>query len=198
MQTEAVRYRLFSAAVAFSALCVCTPVHSQSLGEVARQESERRKGAAPAKVYTNEDLSAAVAAGLPQGPPSAPAEVTPTEPSSTSKQSGRTVTEEDPVTHKVNVRTTAPPREDRDEQYWRVRFGEVRDKLARTTADLDAAQTNLAALDRAPKTPAIARERDIVATLVQRLQSEIRYRQLDVTKLQMYAEMNKVPAEWMR
>lgn len=199
MQTEALRRGLMSAAVALAALGVCTPdAQSQSLGDVARQEDERRKSTAPARVYTNEDLSAVVTSAA--SPASTPAEVTPpaAEPADATKQNGPTVTEEDPVTHKVNVKTTAPAREKRDEQYWRARSGEVREKLARTTADLEAAQANLAALDRAPKTPATARERGVVATLVERLQSEVRYRQLDVTKLQMHAETSKVPAEWIR
>jgi hypothetical protein len=106
--------------------------------------------------------------------------------------------EEDPETHKVNIRTTAPRREKRDEQYWRARSKDVRDRLAKATADLTAAQASLTALDGGPKTPANARERSVVSAAVERLQSEVRYRQQDVTKMQMHAEMNKVPAAWIQ
>ena len=106
--------------------------------------------------------------------------------------------EEDPETHKVNIRTTAPRREKRDEQYWRARAKDVRDRLAKATADLTAAQSSLAAIDGGPKTPAAARERSIVNAAVERLQTEVRYRQQDVTKMQMHAEMNKVPAAWIQ
>ena len=201
MQTDAIRNGLITAAIACAALGVCTPeAQSQSLGEVARQESERRRSAASTKVYTNEDLSAVPTTAA--SPGQAPAQVAPppaTEPSEGAQTAkGPTVTEEDPVTHKINVKTTAPAREKRDEQYWRARSGEVREKLAKATTDLEAAQTNLAALDRAPKTGATAREREVVASLVQRLQSEVSYRQQDVAKLQTHAEMNKVPPEWIR
>lgn len=201
MQTDAIRNGLITAAIACAALGVCTPdAQSQSLGEVARQESERRKSTASVRVYTNEDLSAVPTTVASPAP--APAQVAAppaTEPSDAAPTpTGPTVTEEDPVTHKIAVRTTAPAREKRDEQYWRGRSGEVREKLAKATADLEAAQTNLAALDRAPKTGASAREREVVAGLVQRLQSEVSYRQQDVAKLQTHAEMNKVPPEWIR
>lgn len=111
---------------------------------------------------------------------------------------GPTVMEEDPVTHTVNIRTTAPAREKRDEQYWRDRAKDVRERLAKASTDLTAAQSSLAALDGGPKTPAAARERAVVAATVERLQSDVRYRQLEVTKLQMHAEMKKVPADWVQ
>jgi hypothetical protein len=106
--------------------------------------------------------------------------------------------EEDPVTHSVNIRTTAPAREKRDEPYWRARAKDVRERLAKATADLEAAQAGLSALDSGPKTPATARERAVVAATVQRLQSELRSHQLEVTKMQMHAEMKKVPPEWIQ
>jgi hypothetical protein len=106
--------------------------------------------------------------------------------------------EEDPETHKVNVRTTAPAREKRDEQYWRARAKGLREQLAKSSADLAAAQSSLTALEKGPQTPAAARERSVVAAAVQRLQMEVHYRQQDVAKMQTHAEMNKVPPEWIQ
>jgi hypothetical protein len=37
-----------------------------------------------------------------------------------------------------------------------------------------------------------------VNAAVERLQTEVRYRQQDVTKMQMHAEMNKVPSAWIQ
>jgi hypothetical protein len=177
--------------------------HPQSLGDVARREAERRKDASrtPGRVYTNEDLGPIEPASTPlqpapsdsAGPAEEPKEVT-----AEAASTGPTVMEEDPETHKVNIRTTAPPREKRDEQYWRARAKDMRDRLAKSTADLTAAQSSLAALDSGPKTPATARERSVVSAAVERLQSEVRYRQQDVTKMQMHAEMNKVPSAWIQ
>jgi hypothetical protein len=190
-------------ATALILLGMVSTAHPQSLGDVARREAERRKDASrtPGRVYTNEDLG-------PVGPPAstplqpapvdpAPAAEEPVEVTSEAASTGPTVMEEDPETHKVNVRTTAPRREKRDEPYWRARAKDVRDRLAKATADLTAAQSSLAALDGGPKTPATARERSVVSAAVERLQSEVRYRQQDVTKMQMHAEMNKVPAAWI-
>jgi hypothetical protein len=180
---------------------VCT-THAQSLGDVARREAERRKdaGKAPGRTYTNGDLTAverSAAPVQPAQPDPAPPALEPAD-APAAANSGPTVMEEDPVTHTVNIRTTAPAREKRDEPYWRARAKDVRERLAKASADLDAAQSSLSALDSGPKTPATARERAIVAAAVQRLQSDVRYRQLDVTKMQMHAEMKKVPADWIQ
>jgi hypothetical protein len=178
-------------------------VNAQSLGDVARREAERRKDASrtPGRVYTNENLAPVEPPGAPLQPaatdPAATAEE-PTEVAAEAASTGPTVMEEDPETHKVNIRTTAPRREKRDEQYWRGRAKDMRDRLAKATADLTAAQSSLAALDSGPKTPASARERSVVSAAVERLQSEVRYRQQDVTKMQMHAEMNKVPSAWIQ
>ena len=178
--------------------------HAQSLGDVARREAERRKDASrtPGRVYTNEDVGLAAPAASTPLPP-APTDSTgpaeePKEVTAETASTGPTVMEEDPETHKVNIRTTAPRREKRDEPYWRGRAKDVRDRLAKATADLTAAQSSLAALDGGPKTPATARERSVVSDAVERFQSEVRYRQQDVTKMQMHAEMNKVPAAWIQ
>lgn len=178
--------------------------HPQSLGDVARREAERRKEASrtPGRVYTNEDLSAGeppiAAPSQPAQNDPAPSTQEPADLTAEDANQGPTVMEEDPETHKVNIRTTAPRREKRDEQYWRGRAKDVRDRLAKATADLTAAQSSLAVLDSGPKTPASARERSVVSAAVERLQSEVRYRQQDVTKMQMHAEMNKVPSAWIQ
>jgi hypothetical protein len=185
-------------------LGIVSTAHPQSLGEVARREAERRKEASrtPGRVYTNEDLGAVEPpASTPlQSASTDPTDVgeKPTEVTAEPASNGPTVMEEDPETHQVNVRTTAPRREKRDEQYWRTRARDVRARLAKATADLTAAQSSLAALDAGPKTPATARERSVVNAAVERLQSDVRYRQQDVTKMQMHAEMNKVPAAWIQ
>jgi hypothetical protein len=191
-------------ATALILLGMVSTAYPQSLGDVARREAERRKDASrtPGRAYTNGDL------GPVEPPASTPLPPAPTDPAGTAEEPNEvtaetastelTVMEEDPDTHKVNIRTTAPRREKRDEPYWRGRAKDVRDRLAKATADLTAAQSSLAALDSGPKTPATARERSVVSAAVERLQSEVRYRQQDVTKMQMHAELNKVPAAWIQ
>jgi hypothetical protein len=183
-------------------LVSAVPAYAQSLGDVARREAERRKELArtSGRVYTNDDLGAADTQAMPFQPVPTDAVSLPEAKAQTSPEpaAGPTVVEEDPVTHKINVKTTAPAREKRTEPYWRARAKEVRERLAKSTADLEAARSGLAALESGSQTPATARERAIAAAMVERLQEEVRYHQQDVTKLQMHAEMNKVPSEWIR
>jgi hypothetical protein len=201
-----IRLRLSRALLAtgcVTLLVSAVPAYPQSLGDVARREAERRKELArtAGRVYTNEDLGA-VEAPLTLAQPSQAESAIPTqeqgEASGEPTNTGPTVMEEDPVTHKINVRTAAPAREKRTEPYWRGRAKELRGRLAKSSADLAAAQSGLSALEGGPQTPATVRERAVAAAMVERLQEEVRSQQLDVTKLQMQAEMNKVPAEWIR
>ena len=174
-------------------------VHAQSLGEVARREVERRKEAAqaPGHVYTNENLAAEPSPSAPQSDPSPEATVEAATPSTPASSSGMVVVE-NPETHRVNFRSTTTPPDNRDEAYWRGRAKDVRGRLARATADLEASQTRLAALDAGPQTPAAARERSIVAAIVKRLQSEMRHHHEGVAVLQTHAEMAKVSPEWIK
>src|SRR5262245_55438738 len=132
-------------ATALILLGIVSTAQPQSLGDVARREAERRKDPSrtPGRAYTNEDL------GPVEPPASTPLQPAPTNsagPAEEPKQvtaeaatTGPTVMEEDPETHKVNIRTTAPRREKRDESYWRARSKDVRDRLAKATADPTAA-----------------------------------------------------------
>ena len=109
-------------ATALILLGIVSTAYPQSLGDVARREAERRKDAArtPGRVYTNENL------GPVEPPASTPPQPSPTDSSAVPEEktevtaeagsTGPTVMEEDPETHKVNIRTTAPRREKRDEQ----------------------------------------------------------------------------------
>lgn len=176
------------------------PAPAQSLGDVARREAERRKQGAGtvARVYTNEDLSAVdVPTSIQPLAESAPVPAA-ADAATRAAKNGRTVVEEDPATETVNIRTTTPAREKRSEAYWRVSAKELRERLVKASSDLEAAQSGLAALDAGPQTPATTRERAIVASTVQRLQTDVYYRQQDLTRLKMQAEFNKIPAEWIQ
>jgi hypothetical protein len=195
-------FRAFFATIGVTLLVSAVPAYAQSLGDVARREAERRKELArtAGRVYTNEDLGAIDAPTMLSEPvqAAAPTPLEGTAKSSGESATGPTIMEEDPVTHTINIKTTAPARDKRPEPYWRERAKELRGRLAKSSADLAAAQSGLSALEGGPQTPATVRERAVAAAMVARLQEEVRYQQLDVTKLQMQAEMSKVPAEWIR
>ena len=178
--------------------------HAQSLGEVARREAERRKETAqsPGRVYTNDNLAAVEPlASASQSPletsPAATVEATP-EPSPAPASVSGMVLVENLETHKVSFRSPTTPSDHRDEAYWRGRAKDVRGRLAQATADLEASQTRLAALDAGPQTAATARERSIVAATVKRLQSVMHHHHDDVAGLLTHAEMAKVPPEWIK
>ena len=181
-----------------------TAAHPQSLGEVARRESERRKemAQAPGRVYSNENLAAVEPSPATHQPPSTPSTeatvATGAETAPPATGPARMAQVEDPETHKVSFRSTTTPNDNRDEAYWRGRAKEVRGKLAKASADLAASQTRLAALESGPQTPAAAQERSIVADNIKRLQSELRHRNNDVAWLQTHAEMAKVPPDWIK
>lgn len=206
MRTSRWMRRGLTAAAVVVLTCDAHVAYSQSLGDVARREAERRKDvAAPGRVYTNEDLGNVEQpqAAQPTTPQSQSSESTPAQEPASSVETSQgtvpgTVIEEDPVTGQTNIKTTVPARVKRDEQYWRGRAKDVRDRLAKTNADLAAAQARLAALDAGPQTPATAREREVVAATVHRLESEARYRNDDVAKLRTFAESLKVPPDWLQ
>ena len=167
----------------------------QSLGDVARRESERRKDAAtaPGRVYTNEDLAAIDPPREPGQAVPAPAKVTGG--AAAAPTPGPASTTEPQQTADT---TTGSARKKHDERYWREWAKHMRERLAKARADLESARSSLSALDSGPKTPAVARERAVVAATVQRFQSDLRARQLEETELQRQAGINKIPAEWIQ
>jgi hypothetical protein len=166
---------------------------AQSLGDVARQEAERRNQQAEAsKTYTNEDLDAVA-------PPQTSATPAPaTEPApliTTTKPSG-VVIQEDPTKGTLNI--NAPPAaSNRDEKYWRRRSRDLRERLAALRANIVATQKRLATLEAGPQTPAAARERTLTAVTLSSLQSDLQLRNDDIAQLRTIAESQKVPPAWL-
>ena len=166
---------------------------AQSLGDVARQEAERRnQQAQTGKTYTNEDLDAVA----PSETPATPAPATgPAPPITTTKPSG-VVIQEDPTKGTLNI--NAPPTEsNRDEQYWRRRSRDLRGRLAALKANVAATQKRLTALENGPQTPAAARERTLTAATLSSLQSDLKLRNDDIAQLRTFAESQKVPPAWL-
>jgi hypothetical protein len=171
------------------------PARSQSLGDVARKEEERRKDVkAPAKVYTNKDL------GLPLPGPStesaklaAPA----SPPEAASKDAPKAGDDkEKPVQAKDQAK---------DQAYWAKRKKELTDKLSRDKVLVDAVQSRINALtaDFSARADPIQRagiERDRQQALAElgRLQQEIKDTQKAVTDFDEEAHKAGVPPGWLR
>ena len=177
--------------------CNTNVVSAQSLGDVARREAERRTQVTSGRVYTNADL---VAIDSPPAPlaPEAGAPATATATASDDSDEGVPA----PVTEEAAADEAAPTiveaREKRDEQYWRARARDLRGRLARTNTDMVGTEARLGDIDAGPQTPARAREREVIAKALARLQSEVRFRLEDLTGFEALARANNVPADWTR
>jgi len=190
MRTDGgMRVTVVAAALTF-AVGAATPASAQSLGDVARQESERRQQTQSGKTYTNEDLDAVESSATPAPAAAAPA----APPTTTTKPSGVVMQETGKGTININAPEAA---NNRDEKYWRKRSRDMRENIARVRANIAAAEQRLAKLEQAPETPATLRERQAAETALKQLRSEENMRNTDMAQLKTFAAGQKVPPEWL-
>ena len=162
----------------------------QSLGDIARREAERRNGTPSGRVFTNDDLAHA------GEPPPAVSSSTPVPASAPEAKSPEPSAKPAPDPGKEPILLEG--REKRDEQYWRTQAQTVRARAAKAAAELASAESRLAALDAAPQTPAIERERAVAVALHARLQMQARSWRDEVARLEARARADKIPPEWIR
>ena len=170
-------------------------VATQSLGDLARREEERRKATTTSRLYTNADLDAVASAQsttpLPANAPTLPPD------------GGESLKPTTPVPAKyANIPGVEPiiieGREKRDEQYWRQRARDIRDRVARATADVEGAQMRLADLDNGPQTAATVRERDVAAKSLAQLQATLGFRRDELAKFEAFARASNAQPDWIR
>jgi hypothetical protein len=162
---------------------------SQSLGDVARKEEERRKDVkAPVKVYTNKDLGAPIQGGAPPDAtkPSAPS-------SEPSKEAAKAADDKS--------KDAAP----KDQAYWGKRKKDLQDKLDRSRTQADAMQSRISALtadftshDDPVQRAAIERDRQRALGELARLQQDIKDTQKAISDLDEEARKAGVPPGWLR
>jgi len=165
------------------------PARSQSLGDVARKEEERRKDVkAPAKVYTNKDLGAPVQGGVSSD------STKPASPSSDPSKEAQKAGDE-------KSKDTAP----KDQAYWSKRKKDLQDKLDRSKTQVDAMQSRINALtadftshDDPVQRAAIERERQRALSELGRLQQDIKDTQKALSDLDEEARKAGVPPGWLR
>jgi hypothetical protein len=168
---------------------------AQSLADVARLEAQRRKQVKSGRVITNADLGPADSAPA-QAPPTAspaaaPAEATAVPPEA--KGGDGTAGEPDAV-----APAPAKPREKRDEQYWRNRARDLRERLAKVEADVAGAESRVSDIDAQPGPAGAAAERQVMAAALARLQAEAQARREELDRFEAFARASNVPAEWTR
>jgi hypothetical protein len=171
------------------------PAFAQSLGEVARKEEERRKHiAAPAKVYTNNDLAAVPESSAVPAP--AP---------STDAQASAPGASTSPDQDKAKEKEAPAKGPAKDQAYWAGRMMALQAQLDRDSILSDALQTRVNALsadfvnrDDPAQRSVIARNRDkAAAELIQLKQQVIKDRKA-LADLDEEARRAGVPPGWLR
>ncbi len=166
---------------------------SKSLGEIARAEAERRKVlAAPAKVYTKDDLpkSALVpvtASGA--APASTPAD----------EQQPATPAAGEAEKHGKSEQTG------KDEEWWRSRIAQVREAIRRNQMFVQALQTRINSLaadftsrDDPLQRAQIADDRNKALAELELLTKEAKILQQQIADIEAEAHRAGVPPGWLR
>jgi hypothetical protein len=191
------RLVVMPALVVMLLLTIARPTVAQALGDVAKQEAERRKAVAAAgKVYTNESLR-------PEAPPAGTSAAPQSGTAATAAPSSAVPT---PAGQAAPVATPqgeepAPMTEDA----WRKRMTGVRDALSRAQMFAEALQTRVNSLttdfvnrDDPAQRDAIAGERQKALAEIDRVKREIADHQKAIADIQDEARRAGVPAGWVR
>jgi hypothetical protein len=173
-------------------VAACRPVLAQSLGDVSRQEEERRKDVkAPAKVYTNRDLGTV---------PVIPSDDTkPSRTDSTSAASDKAA--DAPKDGAKGSKDESA----KDQKYWSTRMKDLQAKLERDKVLADAMQSRINGLTAdfaARSDPAqravIDADRKRALSELDALQKSIKDDQKALADFDEEARRASVPAGWLR
>lgn len=168
---------------------------AQSLADIARREAERRKEVASGRVITNADLAPVDSVVAPQTPSPAVPAASAADAAKPAAESGADAkrSEQD-----AGSATPAKPREKRDEPYWRARAQDLRQRLAKVNSDVAAAESRLVDMDAVPGSSQTAREREVTAAALARLQADARARLEELQRFEAFAQAQKIPPDWIR
>ena len=200
------RFMLAGTLVAVLLSGTMAPLGAQSLGDVARQEEERRKTIrAPGKLYTNESLRPEPPASTP--PPSAPAQ--PAQPGQ-APASGSAESQPAAGAPPAQGQAQTPPGQTtppapQSEAEWRKRIATARETLSRSQIFAEALQSRINALttdfvnrDDPAQRAVIEGERLKALAELDRVKLEIQQQQKAITDIQEEARRAGVPAGWVR
>ncbi len=162
-----------------------TALEAQSLAEVARKEAERRKAVkSEAKVYTNRDLGPE-ATSPPAPAPAAAAPAAQPAPDAAAQ--------------------AEPPKEVKDEKYWRDRITKAREDLARAEilqaalqSRLNALQTDFVNRDDPAQRAQIAQDTQKAKDEMARTTADLDRLKKEITDIQEEARKAGVPPGWVR
>ena len=158
----------------------------QGLADVAKKEEDRRKkAAAPAKVYTNKDLSP-----TPTAPPATPGAAPAAKPADDKAAAGK---------------DSAEKEQPKDQAYWSSRMKALQQQLDRDSTFADALQSKINALttdfsarDDPAQRGVIERERQKSMAEQNRLKKAMEDDKKAIADLQEEARRAGVPPGWLR
>lgn len=179
--------------VGFAALASAqsSTTSTKPLADVAKAEEARRKSVRkPAKVYTNESLTADISRGVPP-PPSTPAK--------DDKPANATAANASPA-----APATAPG-EKKDQAYWSGRITAARTAVERTQILADSLQSRINALttdfvnrDDPAQRAKIEGDRRAALAELERTKKELETQQKAIVAIEDEARRAGVPAGWLR
>jgi hypothetical protein len=189
--------RLSTIVAVTSVLLMGALVHAQSLADVARKESDRRKAdKAPGKVYTNKDLKP-VAVAPPADTGSAPA--------ATAAPAGDTKADAAASDKATTDAKSESKGADKDEAYWRKRGQDLRARLDEDRLFLDSLQSRVNALtadfvnrDDPAQRAKIGADRQKATTEMERLKKAVADDTKAITAFEEEARGAGVPPGWLR
>jgi hypothetical protein len=169
---------------------------SQSLGEVARKEAERRGvTATQGKVYSNDSLKPDPTAPRPAPATGLPADVAAAAPDAETKAAGSEAAD-GPVTTADGAQPAAAPtgavRSERGEAYWRGRAQEVRSKMNLQSAEVLALRQRLTAL------PPDSSEYAVTQGAIKAAVHDLEAINNEWKRLEDLARSKNVPDAWIR
>jgi hypothetical protein len=175
----------------------------QSLGDLSRQEAQRRKGAAAGKVYTNKDLKDVPAPDV-AGPAPVPNQTTDDKAKPDDKSTSDAKTATEPKSEKSDG-TQGAKSVQKDQSYWQDRARTAHTALERDQVYADALQTRVSSLttdfvnrDDPAQRAVIAIERDKAVSELDRLKKTIAQDKQAIADLEEEARKAGVPPGWLR
>ncbi len=165
---------------------------AQSLGNVAREEAERRKAVKPGKVYTNDSLKK-----------DEPSQVVGQTPSPAGAEAPAPAGAAKAAAAASGAQKADEPK--RGEDYWKKRLQDERDAVSRSQLFAESLQTRINSLttdfvnrDDPAQRAVIASDRDKALAELDRVKKEIATHTKAIADIQEEGRKAGVPAGWLR
>ena len=169
----------------------------QTLGEVAKKESDRRKAQPQGgKVYTNKDLPASAQKPATPNPSTEAAPQTPTDPVAAATEQ---------KAEAAKAATDKPQGDQKDQAYWKGRMSTAREELRRSEMFAEALQTRVNSLnkdfnsrDNPAQRSAIGADRTEALNELTRVKQEVERGKKQIADIEEEARKAGVPPGWVR